>query len=573
MSSRKNGQRQETAYNPYSGMKPPSSSSSLSSSSQNYSNNPYDSKISHSSQQKSPYSYNSYSSSQQSLSGGSNQSPYASATAAKQAQSPFDRTPTNSSQRSSDSASSNPYGVSSSVKDYSSSSSGQVNPYESRSLYSAPKSVSQSSTGNVTSSAPSSSSSNKISGASSGYAVRSPYVTQKNPGSLPSSASQNKFPPPTAGASFSSNGRAPKTSATSGESSVSGSTEKGPPMIPLRKARSVRNMRGQPSENIAPVPDIPTQRVHKDGAKRVPSGPRPADSLRLPTSQKSQPIINVPPMPSRSDRSEQQLNTLQSRTETRETAAPVSPYAASYHSQESLNGQFSKVQSNGSRSDDRQPERNPYAGAAVFSSKAQPSTSLAPGPQDTNDVLKFVARDWGELMSEDCNAVAIALDLMDTSSVGRSSDLPDFMDLSSRLEMIMRDISEERYADINKSISAFKEVVASIEESETRVRTLRETLIRAKQNSTTKQTQMRGLVERAYRYREMLEILEQIEKLRQIADQLEKNIADKQYRAAYELLQDGLKMGGAYDLDQIVAVQSLRQYLKTQEKALSNVMD
>lgn len=189
------------------------------------------------------------------------------------------------------------------------------------------------------------------------------------------------------------------------------------------------------------------------------------------------------------------------------------------------------------------------------------------------DVLKFVARDWSELMNDGCNSVAVALDLMDSSSVGRSADYDDFKDLSLRLENIMQVISEERYDDINNSISAFKDVTASIEESENRVRLIRESLTRAKQNTTTKQAQMRGLVERAFRYREMLDILEQIEKLRQISVRLEQNIADKKYKEAFDLLQDGLSMRGKDDLDNIVAVQSLRQYLKTQEKALSNVMD
>ncbi|KAK9367822.1 Sec8 exocyst complex component-specific domain-containing protein [Lipomyces kononenkoae] len=193
--------------------------------------------------------------------------------------------------------------------------------------------------------------------------------------------------------------------------------------------------------------------------------------------------------------------------------------------------------------------------------------------QHANDVLKFVERDWGPLVSDDCNPVAMALELMDTSSVGRASEYDDFKDLSLRLEKIMEVISQDRYDDINNSITSFNAFLTEIEQAETRVRQLRETLTKARQNLTTKQTQMRGLAERSARYREMISILERIERLQSIAEKLESNITDKQYKTAYELLQQGLHLLKDNDLDEIVAVQSIQQYLRAQERALYNVMD
>ncbi|KAK9389096.1 Sec8 exocyst complex component-specific domain-containing protein [Lipomyces mesembrius] len=204
----------------------------------------------------------------------------------------------------------------------------------------------------------------------------------------------------------------------------------------------------------------------------------------------------------------------------------------------------------------------------------QDLNSISYDQQRTNDVLKFVERDWGALLSDDCNPVAAALELMDTSSVGRANEYDDFKDLSIRLEKIMEVISKDHYDNINNSITtAFNDIMTEIEEAEARVRQLRETLTKAKQNLTTKQTQMRGLAERATRYQEMIAILERIERLQGIADKLESNITDKQYKAAYELLQDGLRILKDNDFDEIVAVQSIKQYLRAQERALCNVMD
>ncbi|KAK9236585.1 Sec8 exocyst complex component-specific domain-containing protein [Lipomyces kononenkoae] len=203
----------------------------------------------------------------------------------------------------------------------------------------------------------------------------------------------------------------------------------------------------------------------------------------------------------------------------------------------------------------------------------QRSKGLGYDQQDANAVLKFVERDWAPLVSDDCNPVAMALQLMDTSSVGRASEYDDFKDLSVRLEKIMEVISKDHYDEINNSITSFNAFLTEIEEAETRVRRLRETLIKAKQNLTTKQAQMRGLAERSARYREMISILERIERLKSIAEKLESNITDKQYKAAYELLQQGLQLLKDNDLDEIVAVQSIQQYLRAQERALYNVMD
>ncbi|KAK9332171.1 Sec8 exocyst complex component-specific domain-containing protein [Lipomyces starkeyi] len=226
----------------------------------------------------------------------------------------------------------------------------------------------------------------------------------------------------------------------------------------------------------------------------------------------------------------------------------------------------------------RQPHANPPplpsgTDKSPTNKDLQNLNSISYDQQHTNDVLKFVERDWGTLLSDDCNPVATALELMDTSSVGRASEYDDFKDLSVRLQKIMEVISKDHYDDINNSITAFNDIMTEIEEAETRVRQLRETLTKAKQNLTTKQTQMRGLAERATRYREMISILERIERLQGIAEKLESNITDKQYKAAYELLQEGLHILKDNDLDEIVAVQSINQYLRAQERALCNVMD
>ncbi|KAK9469523.1 Sec8 exocyst complex component-specific domain-containing protein [Lipomyces arxii] len=99
-----------------------------------------------------------------------------------------------------------------------------------------------------------------------------------------------------------------------------------------------------------------------------------------------------------------------------------------------------------------------------------------------DDILKYVERDWGSLLSEDCNPVITALELMDQSTIGRASEYNDFKDLSGKLEKIMQSIAMGHYQDINDSISTYKDIMATLDGSISRIRILRETLTQVKQN-------------------------------------------------------------------------------------------
>ncbi|KAK9458056.1 Sec8 exocyst complex component-specific domain-containing protein [Dipodascopsis uninucleata] len=142
------------------------------------------------------------------------------------------------------------------------------------------------------------------------------------------------------------------------------------------------------------------------------------------------------------------------------------------------------------------------------------------GISNINDVLKFVERDWNSLVSEDCNPIAVALELMDTSSVGRASEIEDFKDLSRRLENIMYKISDENRDGFEKSLVAYQSILQKIKEAEQRVKILKDLLIKAKQNLTSKQIQLESLGETSQKYKEMLKLLDNVEKTQNLPEKI-----------------------------------------------------
>ncbi|KAK9469522.1 hypothetical protein V1512DRAFT_250662 [Lipomyces arxii] len=84
---------------------------------------------------------------------------------------------------------------------------------------------------------------------------------------------------------------------------------------------------------------------------------------------------------------------------------------------------------------------------------------------------------------------------------------------------------------------------------------------------------LRTLCERSMRYGQMIALLERIERLQNITVTIESRISERKYKEAHELLQEGLRILKHDDLDEIVALQSIKQYLRTQERALYNIMD
>lgn len=131
-------------------------------------------------------------------------------------------------------------------------------------------------------------------------------------------------------------------------------------------------------------------------------------------------------------------------------------------------------------------------------------------------------------MTEDnCVPVQVALQLMDSSSLGRAHQTDQFQETHKQLQKALRsivngrsspdhnskisaNISLEYHQGFNSSMATFHNIQSSIHNSQHRVRALREGLALAKSNLSTTKPELKGLAASSQEYEDMLQILNQM---------------------------------------------------------------
>ncbi|KAL8692274.1 MAG: hypothetical protein Q9218_002667 [Villophora microphyllina] len=124
---------------------------------------------------------------------------------------------------------------------------------------------------------------------------------------------------------------------------------------------------------------------------------------------------------------------------------------------------------------------------------------------------------------------------------------------------------EEHHQGFNSSIGTFHKIQSSIQSSQMRVRSLKDSVYNAKSSLMEVKPELQGLGASSQRYSSMLHILNQIEKLKAVPEQLDARIADKQFLTAIELLQNALRVIRKSEMESIGALSDLRVYFSNQE--------
>jgi exocyst complex component 4 len=112
----------------------------------------------------------------------------------------------------------------------------------------------------------------------------------------------------------------------------------------------------------------------------------------------------------------------------------------------------------------------------------------------------------------------------------------------------------------------------SITTSQSKVRELRESLIKAKEDLSTSKPEVRNMVESSQKYEAMLETLQRMEYLQRVPEKLEAKISEKRFLTAVELLGEALKTIRQPDMMEIGALSDLRTYLGSQESSLADIL-
>ncbi|KAI9890235.1 MAG: hypothetical protein M1814_004397 [Vezdaea aestivalis] len=194
------------------------------------------------------------------------------------------------------------------------------------------------------------------------------------------------------------------------------------------------------------------------------------------------------------------------------------------------------------------------------------------GPRKIEAVLEDIQRDWGVMTSDQCIPVQIALQLMDTSSLGRAADYYTFLDQHKQLQRSLKEIVNQHHQGFNSSIGTFHKIETNIAASQTKVRNLRASLSAAKTGLSTTKPELKGLASTSQGYDDMLQVLAKIEQLQGIQEKLDTRITEKRFLTAVDILQDGLRLITKPEMENIGALNDLRTYLTNQQTSLKEIL-
>ncbi|GKT84845.1 exocyst complex component Sec8 [Colletotrichum tofieldiae] len=228
----------------------------------------------------------------------------------------------------------------------------------------------------------------------------------------------------------------------------------------------------------------------------------------------------------------------------------------------------------GRREEDYDPYGDGYSGSdrgdryAVGRERVQETNA----ERQIGQVLEHIKLEWPAMCQTDCVPVQLALQLLDTSSVGRAHDYSKFRQTHDYLQSSLKGIVHEHHQGFNSSIGTFHKIQGSIQASQKRVRALKDSLLTSKVSLCTSDPDLKKLSATSQAYDELLTTLNELEELRLVPDQLEARISEKRFLSAVEVLQNALRKLRKPELDDIGALSDLRGYLANQDTALMDIL-
>ncbi|KAF8711738.1 Sec8 exocyst complex component specific domain, partial [Rhizoctonia solani] len=185
-------------------------------------------------------------------------------------------------------------------------------------------------------------------------------------------------------------------------------------------------------------------------------------------------------------------------------------------------------------------------------------------------VLDQMQDEWAFVVDPDFNPVSLALALLDDSSVGR--DLDSFRRTKGMLERALKGTVDKHYQAFAASLPHHSKLINLLTETQKHIAETRSCLIDARAALSHQRADLVQLWSRGQTIEEMLRILDEIDRLKNIPDQLESLMSEKKLLQAALLLVRSQKTITNAELMDIGALTDLRSYLSGQETALRDIM-
>ncbi|KAF9412942.1 hypothetical protein BGZ94_000875 [Podila epigama] len=186
------------------------------------------------------------------------------------------------------------------------------------------------------------------------------------------------------------------------------------------------------------------------------------------------------------------------------------------------------------------------------------------------DIRDLLNDEWEFMTKPDFNPVSLALELMDGSSLGRDYEM--FSLILRNIERALKDVVEGSYQGFNASIGTYGGVIDSIADSQSRVKELRMDLKNSKESLRLRHADLVQLYNKSQQYKDMIDMLDEIEELKQVPAKLEAHIREKHFLAAVKMLVSASKMITKPEMASIGALSDLSRFFNEQLESLSEIL-
>lgn len=203
---------------------------------------------------------------------------------------------------------------------------------------------------------------------------------------------------------------------------------------------------------------------------------------------------------------------------------------------------------------------------------AAESIPRRPLPNPVTAVLDKVNKTFPDMMGDKCIPVVSALQLMDSSSLGRAHQRGDFKSTHDQIQNSMKSIVNEHHQGFNSAIGTFHSIETSIKTSKTKLQGMVKTMKRSGEALSVTKPELRILAAQSQALDQQIQMIDRIQRLLQVSSRLEARISEKRFLAAVDILQDALKQIKTPEMDAIPALSDQRAYLASQETSLTDIL-
>ncbi|KAF8981199.1 hypothetical protein BGZ52_003098 [Haplosporangium bisporale] len=186
------------------------------------------------------------------------------------------------------------------------------------------------------------------------------------------------------------------------------------------------------------------------------------------------------------------------------------------------------------------------------------------------DIRDLLNEEWEFMTKPDFNPVSLALELMDGSSLGRDYEM--FTLILRNIERALKDVVDGSYQGFNASIGTYGGVIDSIADSQSRVKELRMDLKNSKESLRLRHADLVQLYNKSQQYKDMIEMLDEIEELKEVPAKLEAHIREKHFLAAVKLLVSASKTITKPEMASVGALSDLSRFFNEQLESLAEIL-